>query len=197
MMMSGGEIAPAPEPPIPPSLLFELSEATTQADYDTNIKLFDEPKSFTILGTATFNNYNWTSWTQGIFGISTGNYFRYGSIQSGKDMIDGELSATANRYTAIIMNYTSTGKYCSSLASRENTSKKRKFGIRYNHRTRKIECFNTTSGTTSHWWTLGGDLSSNSTLKLLIGSATGTVNVFKIYSGLLSDADIVQFINDN
>ena len=174
-------------------LWFELESATTTQSYDTGIKLFDEPKSFTILCDATFNNYSWTAWTQGVFGISTGKYFRFGSINQGYDYEKDIQIATANRYSAMIMNNTSSGKMCASIIARSNSSTRRKFGVRYNHTTRKIECYQGTSGTTNEWYTVPGDLSSNNTLKLLIGNATGTINRFKIYGGLLSIDDIVTF----
>ena len=197
MMMAGGEITPAPGPPDPPEpaeLIYELESPTTEADYDTEVSLFDEPKSFTILCSATFKNYNWTDWTQGVFGTGKGKYFRYGSIQNGNDYSEGAVAATANRYSAIIMNPGGSGSACSSMHSRDNSTKTRRFAIRYNHRTRKIEGITSSSGTTTRWWILSSDVSSNNTIKLLVGGATGTINEFKIYSGCLTDTEIGTFI---
>ena len=192
--MAGGEIAPAPEPPGPTELIYELDNPTSEANYDTEVLLFDEPKSFTILCSATFNNYDWTAYTQGVFGTGTGKYFRYGSIQNGKDYSNGEVAATANRYSAIIMNPGGTGSACSSMASREDISKTRRFAIRYNHRNRKIEGITSSNGTTSKWWIVSGDVSSSNTLKLLVGNASGTINEFKVYLGCLTDTEIGTFI---
>ena len=174
-------------------LWFELESATTEQGYDTGVKLFDTPKSFTILCDATYNNYSWTAWTQGVFGISTGKYFRFGSINQGYDYEKDAQIATANRYSAMIMNNTSSGKMCMSIIARSNASARRRFGIRYDHTTRKIEAYLGTSGTTNEWYTVPGDLTSNNTLKLLIGNASGTINRFKIYGGLLSVNEIVAF----
>lgn len=195
--MVGGEIAPAPEPPGPTGLIYELDSPTSEANYDTNVLLFDTPKSFTILCSATFNNYSWTAHTEGVFGIGTGKYFRFGAIGSGKDYTDGEASATANRYSAIIMNPGGSGSDCASIFSRSNSSINRRFAIRYNHRNRKIEGISLSSGTTAKWWTLSADVSSSSTLKLLIGNASGTINEFKVYSGCLTDTEIGTFIAGN
>lgn len=177
---------------IKPQPIFKLSEPTTTKNYDTNVLLFDTPKSFTILCDATFNNYPWTARTQGVFGISTGNYFRFGSIANGYDYEENVRIATANRYSAIIMNNTSSGKMCMSLFARSNSSTRRKFAIRYDYITRKIEAFNSTSGTTKKWYIVPGDLLSQDTLKLLIGNASGTINAFEVYNSVLD----IQYIND-
>ena len=186
----GGE---PPTPPTPPSLLYSLASPTTTKNYDTGVKLFDTPKSFTILCVATFNNYNWTNRTEGVYGISTGSDFRVGSIASGEEYIDGEASTTGNRYTAVIMNNTSGTKKCVSILSRLNSSQTIRVAVTYNSATRKLFAERETSNKT-HWYIMPGDLTSNATLKLLIGGASGTVSMLEIYNGVLDETTIDNFI---
>lgn len=183
----------SPTPPTPsPSLIFSLSGDVTTANYDTEVQLFDEPKSFTILFEASFNNYSWTS-AQGMMGVGSDNYFRYGSIRDGKDYKSGEVIATANRYTAIIMNTSASGKNCASLDSRQNAVVTRKVAIRYDHTTRLVKAF-VSHDMENRWWVIDGDVTTSDTLKLLVGNASGTVMVCDIYDGLLTDTQIETFI---
>lgn len=183
----------AGQSPVP---VFRLNEETTTQNYDTGIKLFDTPKSFTILCDAKFNNYSWTAWTQGVFGIATDRYFRFGSINNGNDYRNDALNSTANRYSAIIMNNTSSAKRCSSVFSRSNSSTRRKFAITYDHTTRKISAITSATGIVGqNWWTVPGDLISENSLKLLIGNAAGTIYAFEIYTEILSANKIGAFIS--
>ena len=183
----------AGQSPVP---VFRLNEETTTQNYDTDIKLFDTPKSFTILCDATYNNNSWTAWTQGVFGISTGLYFRFGSINQGQDYRNDALNTTANRYSAIIMNNTSSGKRCASVFARSNSLTRRKFAITYDHTTRKISAINSSTGVVgSLWWTVPDDLINENTLKLLIGNASGTIHAFEIYTEILSATAIGAFIS--
>jgi len=193
-MMLGESVPPTPPAP---TLIYSLEEPVS-SEFDTNVKLFDTPKSFTILCDATWNNNSSGSWKNAVLGISTSNYFRFGTIGNGKDYQNGELYATANRYSAIIMNTTSTGVMCSSCYSRSDSSTRRRFGIRYNHTTRTIECFvSSTSDTTGHWYTLSSDITGNATLKLLLNSMTGTVHALEVYSGVVDVSVIKSFIGGN
>ena len=183
------------EPPVPVECIYRLQEAVTEANYDTEVQLFDEPKSFTILCRATFNNYNWTDFTQGVFGIATNSYFRFGAIGQGQEYVNNAVSATGNRYGALIMNTTSSGKKCAAIISRTNSSATRRFAIRYNHKTRKIEAISSTTGTTSHYYILPSDLISTATLKLLIGGAEGTVRELEVWNGCLRNEEIADYID--
>ena len=187
-----------PTPPAPtPTLLYELSSPTTTKDFDTGVKLFEVAQSFTILCAASFNNYWWTNWTQGILGISTGYPFRVGCIQNGNVYANGEKTQTASLYTGLIMNNTTTAKLCTAMYGRQNTTQSRRFAIRYEHITRKVEAFLNTSGTTSQWYIVPDDIIGVATLKLLVGNASGTVSELKVYGGLLDTTDIVTFIAGN
>ena len=183
---------------IPP--IYELASPTAVQEYDTGIKLFDTPKSFTILCRAKFNNYYWnnSNWTAGIFGISTGNNFKFGSINNGKDYRSDELFATANRYSAIIMNSTASNKRCSAIIARSNSMTERKIFVTYDHTTRIVKVGTASNvSTTIYWYTVPADLSSDNTIKLNLGYAATrcTVNAFKIYDRVLTDAQIESLIS--
>lgn len=188
----------SPTPPSPtPTLLYELSSPTTTQDFDTGVKLFETAQSFTILCAASFNNYSWSGSTPGIFGISTGFTFRVGRIASGNVYSNGEFSSTQTLYTALIMNKTSTTKMCTAMYGRQNDVQSRRFAVRYDAATRKVEAFLNDSGTTSQWYIVPDDIIGVATLKLLIGNASGTVSELKVYSGLLETSDISTFIARN
>ena len=193
-MMAGG-VEPPP-PPIPmPTPDYELASPTTTAGYNTGVKLFDTAKSFTILCEASFNNYSWTQWTQGLFGTVAGTKnlnFKLGSIDTGNDYQNGVVSATANRYTAIVLNKTQSNRRCSSLLPRSNTTQTKKFFVRYDHTTRKVEA-GTYAPPTANYYTTDGDYISTQELQLLIGGAAGTVSIFKVYLQLLTDEQIGTF----
>ena len=181
------------------SPVYELSVPTSTQEFDTGIKLFDIPKSFTILCEATFNNYSWNNgWTQGVFGILDGdanNTFKVGAVNNGKCIVSGEITETANRYTALVMNSTASDKYNTSLFARANSSTTRRIAIRYNADTRLVRGWGTKE-TTVCYYTVPSDIVSNNTLKLLIGGATGTISIFRVYLGVLTDAEIQAFYDE-
>ena len=87
----------------PSTPIYSIESSVTTQNYDTGVKLFDEPKSFTILCVATFNNYNWSATTsvQSILGISTDNYFRVGKIYQGVNYNNNISTGTDNWYFAV------------------------------------------------------------------------------------------------
>ena len=192
MIAQGGT---PPTPPPSPSLIYSIESSVTTQNYDTDVKLFDEPKSFTILCVATFNDYNWTARTEGVYGISTGAYFRVGSVSSGQEYVSGEASTTGNRYIAVMMNNASGDKKCVSIGSRVNGNQTMRFAVTYDHTTRMI--YAQASDNKTHWYIVPGDLSSNNTLKFLIGGASGTISTFEIYNGVLDGTTIDNFIAGN
>lgn len=181
------------------SPVYELSAPTSTQEFDTGIKLFDIPKSFTILCEATFNNYSWNNgWTQGVFGILDGdanNTFKVGAVNNGQCIVSGEVTDTANRYTSLVMNSTASDKYNTSLFARANSSTTRRIAIRYNANTRLVQGW-ATKETTTCYYTVPSDIVSNNTLKLLIGGATGTISIFRVYLGVLTDAEIEAFYDE-
>lgn len=191
--------APAPTP----TLIFELPSATSTASYDTGVKLFDPAISFTILCDATFANRSWTS-TQTLFGLGTGFEFALGS-RSGSDYYEGIFQGTSRRYTALIMNNIESDddkkKLTSLFARFSNTSEQtHRIAVRYNASSFKAEGFSDYSGgetrhaPNNYWFNLNSNYSSTATLKLLISSG-GTINIFKVYSGLLTDTEINNFLD--
>lgn len=181
------------------SPVYEIPSPVTTQEFDTGIKLFDAPKSFTILCEATFRNSGWGSgWTQGVFGILDGdkNYtFKVGSVNNGYCIVSDEYSATANRYTALLMNPVSTDKYNVSLAAYSTSTLTRRLAVRYDASTRIARGWGTANAETTYF-TVQGDVSSDNTLKLLIGGATGTISIFKVYLEALSDAEIQAFYDE-
>ena len=180
---------------MPSTPIYSIESSITTQNYDTGVKLFDEQKSFTILGVATFNNYQWSSTdrTQSILGISTENYFRFGAIYGGTKYNNNTSEGTDNLYLAIIMNDTNSGTRCTPVGSRVNGTQTLRFAITYDHTTRKIYGQSTPEVKT-HWYIVPGDLSSESTLKLLIGGASGTVSTLEIYDNVLDWVTIDNFI---
>ena len=171
--------------------IYSIESPVTTQNYDTGVKLFDTPKSFTILCVATFNNYGWTI-TEGIYGISTDAYFRVGAIQSADEYTSGEKTATGNRYASLIMNNTSGGVRCTSIGSRVNGNQTMRLAVTYDHTTRKI--YGQVSDNKTHWYIVPGDLSSEDTLKLLVGGASGSISTLEIYDEVLDWMTIDNFI---
>lgn len=194
----------AASPSPTPTLIYELASATSTASYDTGVKLFDPAISFTILCDATFANRSWSA-TQTLFGIGTGFAFALGS-RSGNDYVNGVLdTSNSRRYTALIMNNTTSdtdAKKMTSLLARfsNSTEQTHRFAIRYNATTFKVEGFDDNTSRddhapTSRWYNLDSNYSSQTTVKFFLGNATGTINIFKVYDGLLTDAEINNFLD--
>lgn len=194
--------AASPTPPPPPALIYELEEPTSTASYDTGVKLFDTPKSFTILCEATFANREWSniSNTNSLFGLGQGVTFRVGAF-NGNDYRNGELYASEKRYTALVANVTGDTdmKKCTSLFSRMSTTaaQTHRMSVRYDYTELKVEGFtDSVSAPSTRWFNVDSVISSTGNIKFWLG-ATGTMNIFKIYNGLLSDADINTFLSGN
>lgn len=190
-----------------PELIYELSEPTTTQSYDTGIQLFNTPKSFTILCEAKFSNRNWSS-SQTLFGLGTGFAFAVGSRASANDYYNNVIYETGvRRYTVLAMNNTSSDspdtdtKKCSSLFARASntTQTVKRLAVRYDATTFKAEGFGDASAVkhapTNSWWYLNSNYSSQTTLKFFLGNATGTMQIFKIYEGLLTDTEINNFLD--
>lgn len=199
-MVQGASPSPSPTP----ELIYELAEPTTTQGYDTGVKLFESPMSFTILCDVTFANRGWSnvSNVNSVFGISTGPLFRVGACpeSTASDYRNGEFFATEKRYTALVMNASDDDpKKCTSLLSRMSTTaaSTHRIAVRYDHTMRKVEGFTESiPAPTARWFNIGSLVSSN-TLKFFLGSATGTMNIFRVYDGLLSDADLNTFLSGN
>lgn len=187
-----------------PTLIYELSAPTSTANYDTNVKLFSTPMSFTILCSATFNNRNWSG-SQTIFGTGTGNIgIRIGRATNYYKTTDNStVTTTDSFYTAFVMNATgdTQTKKASALYSRaaNTTPITRPLCVRYDHTTRKVQAFCSGSSNlppnTIRWWTEENDLITSDSIKFNMDSAGSTINIFKVYSRLLSDQEILNFIN--
>lgn len=192
----------AASPTPPPTLIYELEEPTSTASYDTGVKLFDTPKSFTILCEASFANRGWSnvSNTNSIFGLSQGVTFRVGAF-NGNDYRNGVLNASEKRYTALVANATGDTdmKKCTSMFSRMSTTaaQTHRMAVRYDHTARKVEAFtDSVSAPSTRWFNVDSAISSTGNIKFWLGT-TGTMNSFQIYNGLLSDADINTFLSGN
>lgn len=174
--------------------IYSIESPVTTQNYDTEIKLFDEAKSFTILCVATFNNYDWSSTDrkQSIYGLSTDNYFRVGAIYGGSTYEQNVSQGSSNLYCGLIMNNTSSGTMCTSVAARVNGNQTLRLAVTYDHTTRKI--YGQGSSLKTHWYIVPDDVSSEDTLKLLIGGAEGTISALKIYDEILDELTIDDFI---
>lgn len=187
MIGAGGE----PGPSIP---IYELASPTTEQGYNTGVKLFDTAKSFTILCEITYNNYSWT-FPCGLFGILSGtnNYnFKLGSIEGCKNYQNGTLQGTSTLQEALILNKTASNRRGTYIFAKTNGERTHKIFVRYDSTTRLVEC-GIEALPTAHYYTTDGALTSSEELKLLIGGATGTVNIFKVYFSALPDAEINAF----
>lgn len=190
-------VSPVPTP------IYEITSPVSTGNYDTGVKLFESPMSFTILCEASWNNYAWAtnSNTQknGIFGILDGSYnnsFKVGGVYQGEEYLNDTYNTKANRYTAIVMNDTTSGKMCSSLFARLNGMyNNRRIWVRYNATTRLVEAGSDVTPTT-HKFTVSGDITTSATIRLRLNANTSTtVNVFRVYNQLLSDDFIDSFMS--
>ena len=191
-------ISPTPPPPFP-TPIYDLPAETSTQQYATNVQLFTSPMDFTIFADATWNQYGWGSGSQyqSIFGIGLAqrNLFRFGRIENGEDHVDGEYTQTGNRYGALVMNLTDSGKMCTSVYARgTNTAERRQLTVRYDHTTRQVRVDNS-DDRQGCYFSLGGDLESTLSLYLLTGGATGTVHSFKVYDTRLTDAQIAELLH--
>jgi hypothetical protein len=174
-------------------LIYQLPAEKT-GEFDTGVKLFDTPKSFTIYLDTTFKNYSWTG-NNRLIGLNSTSLFGLGRIASGRDHSDGEYTATATRYTAVIMNSSTSDKNCSSCVARTNGYIRRQFAITYNATTRRIAAFVDNDTRTSRWYNLSADLISDLTLKVLVGiSSTGTIHDLKVYNYCMTDAEALALV---
>lgn len=205
MILSGESPSPTPTPIY--ELASPLSAVSSNNNYDTGVKLFDTPKSFTILCESNTNWYPWAS-TQSIFGIGTGYEFRLGRTNSANHYQSGSKTASSSSYyNALAFNNTTPGdadpdvKKVTSLGARGSSGKVvRRHAVRYDHTTYKAEGFSTVGPTfyapTERYFYLHDNYISNATLKLEIGtSAYCGINIFKVYDSKLTDEQINAFLN--
>lgn len=183
-------------------LIYELPTSTSASTYDTGIKLFDPPISFTILCQARWNHYNWSN-GKALFGLGTGNTFR-GFGRSTSTVYEYHYNVQVGsgaRYCTTLRNTTASGTKClSGYARGSNAAATRRCAVRYNNITTKIENFTSDSSLrhapTHTWYLVGQNYTSATTLKLNISSAGATFYIFKIYEGLLDDQLINEFLDD-
>lgn len=184
---------PPPTPVL--TLLYEGQGITSNTD--TGVKLFDPPIDWTILCDATCNNYGWntTSHYEGIFGISPNSQvFRLGKVNGAYNMTEDVAPAsTDNLYYALSLYKSDGTKKCISLYSRNNGSLRRKVAIRYNSTTKKLEGISPSSPGFTKWYTADVPETSSS-LILLVGGITATINDIKIYQGLMDDASMFAYV---
>lgn len=186
--------------------IYELQSAVSTNSYDTNVQLFDTPKSFTILCEADANIYGWNSaMNPAIFGLGTGNTFKAGYTQNIKKVDNGQVTGDYTYYyCGFACNYSGdsfTGKARSLYSKGDNAMSIRRIAVTYDHVTRKVSvfCANYTAlhAPTAGWWILSGDITSETTIKLNIGtSSTCTTNKFNVYDTILSDAQINRFLDE-
>ena len=185
-----------------PTPIYALDSQVSTTSYDTEVKLFDTPKTFTILCEANANVYNFDTGST-MFGLGTGNTFAVGRRYGIKKVVAGE--ATGNNtdyYCGFMCNYSGdsiTNKARSVYGRGENKKSIRRIAVTYDHTSRKVNVFSTgysnMSAPNDAWWTLSGDISSETTIKLNINTLTNCiVNHFNIYDTILSDTQINEFL---
>ena len=193
LVFNGGGPAPFPTP------IFDLPAETSTQQYATGVHLFTSPMDFTIFVDATWNHYGWNTGSQyqALFGIGTAarNLFRLGRIENGEDYVDGVYFSTGNRYAALIMNLTESGKMCTAVYARgTNAAQRRQLTVRYDHTTKQVRVDNSDDRQVCYF-SLSGDLESTLSLYLLTGGATGTVHSFKVYDTRLTDTQIAELLH--
>lgn len=197
MMAEVGEPTP-PVPPPAPILLYENTSPVTSST-DTGVKLFDPPIDWTILCDATCDNYGWNtnSHYEGIFGLSPNSQtFRLGKINQAYRMIDGVIDGSeANYYYAISMYKSGGTSKCLTIFSRYNGAVRRKVVIRYNSTTKKLEGISSTTTDFSRWYIVDDVPVTSSNVFLLVGGITATIHNIQIYQGLLSDAEMLEYVS--
>ena len=187
------------------NLIYELESPTSTASYDTGLKLFETRQSFTILCEATFANRSWNN-NQTIFGVTTAWRFRIGRCTGGYPVADNVIDTTStNYYTGFAMNEadgSSSKKRMGSVFARFSTtaSATKRMAVRFDHTTRRVEANSNNGSTTvapsNRWWIFDSNFPVISdTIKFNMGSAGSTVNIFKVYDGVMTDAQINDFLN--
>ena len=187
-----------------PTPIYELQRAVSSNSYDTNVQLFDTPKSFTILCEANANIYAWGN-THTMFGLGTGNTFKVGRcnqvIKMNENTAEGSVTSY---YCGFACNYSGDSRTnkARSLYSRGTSAKSiRRIAVTYDHVTRKVSAFcanyDALHAPTDGWWILSGDITSETTIKLNIDtSTTCTINIFNVYDKILSNAQINKFLDE-
>lgn len=195
------DLSATPTPPVPPPapiLLYENTSSVTSST-DTGVKLFDPPIDWTILCDATCNNYGWntTSHYEGIIGLSPNSQtFRLGKINQAYRMINGVVDGSKDNYYYAISMYKSGGtSKCLSLSSKYSGAMRRKVAIRYNSTTKKLEGISSTTTDFSRWYTVDDVPVTSSNVFLLVGGITATIHNIQIYQGLLSDAEMLEYVS--
>lgn len=183
-----------------PKLIYSLASAVSTSDFDTGVKLFDTPKSFSILCDANANNSNWQG-EQSIFGLDTTYTFRCGRVNNGDAMVDNVRTSGNSYATAVTCNHsddTLQGK-CRSLYAKSSGQKR--IAVTYDAPSRTVRCFSASSSSffapNNAWWTLSDDIVSNDTIKLRYGNIDYcTINTFNIYNGILTNDQINDFLTN-
>lgn len=190
---------------ITPKLIFELDSPTNTVLYDVGINPFYYNMSFTILCEATFKNYSWSNNNHSLFGVtnttSMWNDFRIGYIGSGQEYSKGIVSnSSVNRYTALCFNAASAGtKKMTSFYARKNSNQTSRLVVRYDASIFKIDgCSDEKKASFGNfWWALSSSPTQNitATIKLNGNGAGSTIQIFKLYDGLLTDQELLDFLN--
>ena len=186
----------------PDSPYYSLSAPVTTTDYDTQVKLFDTPKDFTILVEANANVYNWSN-THSMFGIDSSTLrFRVGRVSGRRTIANVSDNTSTSYYCGFACNNTSSDSVKNkvrSLYSRGSSAKSiRRIAITYKASTRTVNAFTPSSNAPNDmWWNLSADLSTTDTLKLNLGTGSSCdINVCNIYDHILSDARINDFLSN-
>lgn len=182
------------KPHSPIELIYELSEPTNVANYNTGIQLLNG-ESWTILCEATFKNHPWTG-SQSIWGmVGSRTTPRLGTARGYDDYRDDEVYASSvNRYTAAVWNDSDSALHCSSLISQTNAVVTKRFVHTFDALTNAFRNWSTDVTNDNRWWTVGPFPSTDATVGLNLRNAGSTVNIFKIYKGIMAHDDIIAFV---
>ena len=111
-------------------------------------------------------------------------------------------SSTSVYYSAIIMNNLDSDQYstkCASMAARRNGKTIRRNAFRFDKNTLRIEGNNNGSliAPSPSWWLLSEAIETDETILLNIGTGTtSTVNIFKVYDYVMTDAEVNAFLTE-
>lgn len=191
MVLRGGELS---------HVLYELPAPVSIADFDTGFKLFDQPRSFTVLLEAKYNNYQWLDSRISIFAIDSGTTFRLGRLANVKETAQNvSATSTSNFFSGIAMNSNGDAvtTKAASMAARRNSKTVRRNAFRFDLTSLRFEGNNNGSliAPSTAWWLLSAPIVSNDTIVLNVNTgSTCDVNIFKVYDYAMTDAEVNEFL---